>query len=261
MSDNKRYYWLQMKEEFFREKEIKMLRKIAGGDTYTIIYLKMMLLSLRDNGKLLYEGVGSDFAEEIALEIDEDVENVKVTVKFLLSKNLMQISDYEGFMTDVPSMIGSETDSARRVRKHRNLKEKNLQSNGKALQSNNDVTKGNTEIDIELDIELEKEKDILLSSDEHDPIPYSEIVSYLNQKAERNYKDSTSKTKSLINARWNEGFSLDDFKKVVDNKVLEWKGNAEMSNYLRPETLFGTKFESYLNQKPKGGGSEYDGLF
>lgn len=157
----KKYYWLQLKEDFFRQKEIKLLRKIAGGDTYTIIYLKMMLMSLKDEGKILYEGVGSTFAEEVALDIDEDIENVQITINFLLSKGLMQVSEFEGFMSDVPSLIGSETDSARRVRKHRELKEKKkkaLQSNGKALQSNGDVTKGNTEIEIELEQEKELEQ-------------------------------------------------------------------------------------------------------
>lgn len=157
----KRYYWLQLKEEFFRQKEIKLLRKIAGGDTYTIIYLKMMLMSLKDEGKILFEGVGNTFAEEVALEIDEDIENVEVTIQYLLSKNLMQASDYEGFMNDVPSLIGSETDSARRVRKHRNNKEKSkkaLQSNNEPLQGNADVTKGNTDIELETELDLELEE-------------------------------------------------------------------------------------------------------
>ena len=79
-------------------------------------------------------------------------------------------------------------------------------------------------------------------------IPFEEIVSYLNEKANRNYRHTTNKNQSLIKARWNEGFNLDDFKKVVDNKVNEWEG-SDMSKYLRPETLFGPKFEGYLNQK------------
>lgn len=74
-----------------------------------------------------------------------------------------------------------------------------------------------------------------------------EIVDYLNSKTNKNYRASTRKTKSLINARMNEGFTLEDFKKVIDNKSSEWL-NSKMEQYLRPETLFGTKFESYLNQ-------------
>lgn len=145
----KKYYWLQLKEDFFRQKEIKMLRRIAGGDTYTIIYLKIMLMSLKDEGKILYEGIGSDFAEEIALEIDEDVENVQITINYLMSKNLMSaISEDEGFMNDVPSLIGGESESAKRVRKHRQIKEEQR----KTLQCNTDVTSGNTEIEIKKEI-------------------------------------------------------------------------------------------------------------
>jgi len=82
-------------------------------------------------------------------------------------------------------------------------------------------------------------------------IDYKEIVSYLNEKTNKNYRSTTKKTQTLIKARINEGFTEDDFKKVIDNKVTEWKSDKEMNKYLRPETLFGTKFESYLNQDVK----------
>lgn len=75
------------------------------------------------------------------------------------------------------------------------------------------------------------------------------VINYLNEKADKSYKSTTQKTKSLINARIKEGFTLDDFKKVIDTKTLQWKTNADMNKYLRPETLFGTKFESYLQEK------------
>lgn len=91
-------------------------------------------------------------------------------------------------------------------------------------------------------------KKILSSSDEQDDVPYKEIIDYLNLKTSKSYKHSTSKTKSLIKARWNEGFRVVDFKKVIDNKCFEWIGNSDMAKYLRPETLFGNKFEGYLNE-------------
>lgn len=75
-----------------------------------------------------------------------------------------------------------------------------------------------------------------------------EIVDYLNSKIGTHYRATTRKTQSLIKARMNEGFTVDDFKKVIDNKSTEWGKDSKMSKYLRPETLFGTKFESYLNQ-------------
>lgn len=74
-----------------------------------------------------------------------------------------------------------------------------------------------------------------------------EIVNHLNEKAETKYKPTTKKTQEKIKARLNEGFTLDDFIVVIDKKCDEWLG-TEFEKFLRPETLFGTKFESYLNQ-------------
>lgn len=80
-------------------------------------------------------------------------------------------------------------------------------------------------------------------------IRIKDIVEYLNLKAKTNYKPSAKKTQTLIKARANEGFTFDDFKKVIDIKSSQWLENPKMNMYLRPETLFGTKFESYLNEK------------
>ena len=87
--------------------------------------------------------------------------------------------------------------------------------------------------------------DILSNSVE---IPFSEIINYLNKKAHRGYKPTTPKTREHIRARWNEGYTLDDFKRVIDVKVADWLGDDKMDKYLCPDTLFGTKFEKYLNQ-------------
>ena len=75
-----------------------------------------------------------------------------------------------------------------------------------------------------------------------------DIIDYLNFSIGSNYRHTSAKTKTLINARLNDGFTVDDFKTVIDKKYEEWKGTS-MEQYLRPETLFGTKFEGYLNQK------------
>lgn len=70
-------------------------------------------------------------------------------------------------------------------------------------------------------------------------------------KAGKNFKSNSKKTKSLINSRIKEGFKVEDFKKVIDIKTSEWLNDKQMAQYLRPETLFGNKFEGYLNQNPK----------
>lgn len=81
------------------------------------------------------------------------------------------------------------------------------------------------------------------------PIPFSDIIAYLNNRIHSSYKPGTKKTKELITARWNEGFRLEDFQKVIDLKTEEWIRDPFWNKYLRPETLFGPKFESYCNQK------------
>lgn len=87
-----------------------------------------------------------------------------------------------------------------------------------------------------------------LSNNTNIYIPYQDIIDCLNQLAGTHYKASTNKTKTVIKARWNEGFNLIDFQTVIKKKCDEWIG-TDMEKYLRPETLFGTKFENYLNQK------------
>jgi uncharacterized phage protein (TIGR02220 family) len=114
---------------------------------------------------------------------------------------------------------------------------------------------------------LGKDSNIYSSSNDEPHIDletFKEIISYLNEKAGTKYRASGSKTQRLIKARFNDGFNDEDFKKVIDIKVAEWSG-TDMAKYLRPETLFGTKFESYLNQEVKKsktnkGGDSYGGL-
>lgn len=76
-----------------------------------------------------------------------------------------------------------------------------------------------------------------------------QVIDYLNEKLGSSYRANASKNKRLIDARLNEGYSIDDFKKVIDCKYTDWHDDQKMSKYLRPETLFGTKFEGYLNEK------------
>lgn len=148
----KRYYWLKLPDDFFRQKPIKKLRRIAGGDTYTIIYLKMLLISLKNEGKLFFDGVEENFTEEIALELDEEEENVKVTVQFLMAQGLLQLideSEYE--LTECFRMVGSESASAERMRRLRDKK---------VSQCDIGVTQQLHLSDVEKEKEIEKDKEI-----------------------------------------------------------------------------------------------------
>ena len=92
---------------------------------------------------------------------------------------------------------------------------------------------------------------------------YSLVIDYLNIKANTSYRVNTKNTQSLINARTKEGFTIEDFKKVIDSKSKEWLG-TDFEKYLRPATLFGGKFENYLNEAnkkaPVGAGTQNNNL-
>ena len=111
--------------------------------------------------------------------------------------------------------------------------------------SNSDITEVNDNINPQSKV---KESKVNKSKEDKDIVPYSEIVNYFNSVLDTNYRSSSAKTKSLIKARWNEGFRLDDFKVVIDKKTAEWMGDKKCEKWLRPYTLFSNKFENYLNQ-------------
>ena len=162
-----RFYWLKLNKDFFKSKRIKKLRKLAGGDTYTIIYLKMQLLSTPTEGILTYTGLEETIAEELALDIDEDPDNVKITLSYLLKTGLCEmLGENELFLPFVADSVGSEGSSAKRVRDFRNRQ--------KALQCNTSVTEVKPIVNGEIEIEKEIEKDINISSSKGKKKKYGE---------------------------------------------------------------------------------------
>lgn len=125
----KRYYWLKLKEDYFNSPKIKKLRKIAGGDTYTIIYLKMQLLSISNGGVIQFEKIEPTIQEELALKLDEDIENIAITLNYLETQGLIEVNENNEFLlVEASNCIGSECESAERVRLFRE-KQKMLQCN------------------------------------------------------------------------------------------------------------------------------------
>lgn len=123
MAVKKRFYWLRLMSDFFNQPKIKKLRRIAGGDTYTIIYLKLQLLSLKDDGRLYFEGIEETFSDELALTIDEKPEDVEVALRYLESQGLItQGTDNDYILTETQKLIGSEGYSAERMRRCREKK-------------------------------------------------------------------------------------------------------------------------------------------
>lgn len=247
----KRYYWLKLRNDFFDSVRVKKLRSVAGGDTYAIIYLKLQLAALETEGSLVYEGIENSIAEELALLINEKPEDVGLTLNFLQSVGLCELSK-DGTLCTLPEVMintGSETASTQRVRDFRKRQ---------ALQCNANVTEmkrlGNVEK------EIEKEKDIekinTLSSDLN--IKAKLVLDALNQKSGKAFRYTDSNLR-LIEARLKE-YTVEDCLKVIGIKCSQWKNNPEMNKYLRPETLFNaTKFGGYLNEQEVKTSPQYTG--
>lgn len=158
MANSKKYYWLRLKQDFFDNLRMKKLRSIAGGDTYTIIYLKMQLLSLQDEGFLYYEKVEDTFEQELALLINENIEDVKITVNFLIANNLIkEVEDGKYELIETRTCIGSETDKAEFMRNLRARRKQEL------IQDSNNVTNllpNVTKCYTEKEKDIEKEKNV-----------------------------------------------------------------------------------------------------
>lgn len=206
----KRYYWLKLRNDFFDSVRMKKLRSVAGGDTYTIIYLKLQLAALETEGSLVYEGIENSIAEELALLINEKPEDVGLTLNFLQSVGLCELSK-DGTLCTLPEVMintGSETASTQRSRAFR--KRQALQCNTSATQLQQTR---NVEIDIEKEIEIEREK-----KDKKEAPPrrftkptLSEIEDFIN---ENNY---------IVNATKFFDYYESNGWKVGRNSMKDWK--------------------------------------
>ena len=102
-------------------------------------------------------------------------------------------------------------------------------------------------------------RDINTLSSNSTRVPYKEIIDYLNEKTGRNYKHKAKINQRVIKARMNEGYTLEDFKTVIDKKFDKWNNDVKMKKFLRPETLFSTKFDRYLNEETESNQKSWAG--
>jgi len=288
MAKTKVYFWLKVDKKFFDNLFIKRLKHMPGGYTMTVIYIRLMLESLEDDCILYYEGYFDNLVQELALKLDVSEDDINMTVAYFTKCGLIQIDD-DGHATlsQAKAMVESETNWAKYKRDQR----KNSQNlpkleNVQKLETVSNSCPTEKEIDKELELELELKLDKEYIVEQNSPTEQSSEyifpewldensikdlektknkelwipIVYLNQVANKRYK-FVDKTKKFLLARFNEGYTLEDFKQVIDVKTEEWKDNPEFFKYLRPETLFGSKFDSYLNQKPKISKSKPDNNF
>lgn len=245
---DKKYFWLKLKDDFFDEKYIKALRRLPQGDSLVIVYLKMQLKSLKTNGIIKYEKLLPDSISELAMFLDEPENVVKLAVNALINFGAVERWENETlYMTATQELIGSESESAERVRRHRALK--NDIEKTKALQCNGDVTKCNTEIDIEKDIEIEKEKDI--ESKQEKKLKKESAAADIEEFFERVWKLYPKKTnKTQIRKATKERLYKIGYEKIarcIERYKQELEYNHTEYQFIKAgSTFFNGGYEDYL---------------
>ena len=252
MADNQKYYYMRLKEGFFDEDVIKIIEALPDGYLYSNILMKLYLKSLKCNGKLMFNERIPYSPDVLATITRHQVGTIEKALKLFKELDLIEILDNGAiYMLDIQNLIGRASTEADRKKEYR----ARIAAEKAKLLSDGQMS-GQCLPEIEIDIEKEIESEIETESEseeEKDDSPneslndtFKTIIEYLNIKAGTNYKASSKKTQTCIHARISEGFTIDDFKCVIDKKCMEWM-HTEYEKYLRPETLFGTKFEGYLN--------------
>ena len=248
MSERGKYYWLKLKEDFFDDKVIKYLRNLPEGPTLVIIYLKMQLKSLKTEGFLRYDGILPTCEEELALVLDESPMLVSGAINALVKMGVVERWDNDVlYMKAMQELIGTESESAARVRKHREMKKLKenaanpLLGNGYVLPGNGHVTACNTERrekrrekrkEIDIDIETETEEGQAPPDDERPAppphhVPYEQVKNLYNEictSLPRCTAMSDARRKA-IKARFASGYTMEDFRQLF--------AKAEASSFMR----------------------------
>ena len=227
---------------------VKIHRKIVDWEWYTDINVKVLFLHCllmanhKDNnwrGITIERGSFVTSYGKLADETGLSIQKVRTALKKLKSTGEITIKTTNKYT--VISIKNYDLYQQKDAEQQAEQQTNNKQITNKQQTNNKQITTNKNDKNDKND---KKYIDIV----ESDHIPYKEIVDYLNQRCGTSYRHTTRKTRDLIRARWKEGFKLDDFYIVIDKKAAEWQNDPKMSKYLRPETLFGPKFEGYLNQ-------------
>ncbi|MGG1020506.1 phage replisome organizer N-terminal domain-containing protein [Bacillus paralicheniformis] len=257
--------WIKLSTQMFEDEKIKLIEQMPEADTILIIWVKLLAQAGKTNASgYIYLSKNIPYTDEMLATIfNRPLPIVRMALQTFQRFGMIEV-DENRFISitnwekhqNIDAMDKIREDTRKRVAKYR-AKQKALKLSAPSNVTCNVTVTESNETEEEEEKEKEEENNILSgkpddASSEKDEIPYKLIIDLLNKVAGTKYRHTTPKTKTLIKARWNEGFRFDDFKHVILVKCEEWRG-TDLDKYLRPETLFGTKFENYLNQKPKGG--------
>ena len=243
--------WIKITTDIFDDEKILMIESMPSADSIIVIWFKLLTFAGKQNndGVFLMSNRIAYTDEMLASIFRRDVNTVRLALKAFVQFGMIEIIDN---VITIPNWNKHQTLDAYEKKKERdrlyqaerraNQRLLVQKSSDKSFDESSDSQK--TQSSYVAISEEDKERE----EDKEKEIIYTSVISYLNEKAGTSYRPTTTKTQTLIRARVKEGFVLDDFKAVIDNQCAEWLTDPKMAKYLRPETLFGPKFEGYLNR-------------
>ncbi|MER2111138.1 MAG: phage replisome organizer N-terminal domain-containing protein [Solibacillus isronensis] len=246
--------WIKLTVNMFDDEKIRLIQAMPEADAIIIIWIRLLTLAGKTNseGQIFITENMPYNDEMLATLFNKPVNTIRLAIETL--RNFGMIDLYgDGTLAVINWEKHQNVDAMEKMREQERLRKQRQRERQKQLElpmsrdSHGTVT-GRHATDIEEDID----KNIYMSG-KTDNIPFKEIIDFLNQKADTNFRHSANKNRDLIKARFNEGFTLDDFKTVIEYCCKEWKGvtftNGKLGDeYLQPSTLFNNKFDERLNK-------------
>ena len=260
MADNKKYYYLKLKDNFFESEELVILQSMADGYIYSDILMKLYLKSLKSEGRLMFKEHIPYNPTMLATVVRHPVALVEKALTLFKDLGLVDVLDNGAiFMLDIQNFIGKGSSEADRVKQYR----ERIKNEKKLLHCTNDVQtyenrtpekeiEKDKEKEIETEIETEKKNSVAQSTtvSQNEQL-IDEIIRYLNLKTNKNFRATTKAYRKEIMGRLNDkkaNYQPEHFKYVIDVKCVEWLG-TDMEKHLNPTTLFRAgNFDKYLNQ-------------
>lgn len=228
--------WIKITTDIFDDEKILLIESLPDAYSIIVVWFKLLCLAGKQNNSGVFVLGRIAYTEKMLAAIFRMKES-SVTMALRTFEEFGMVEIVDGVIT-IPNWNKHQSLDAYEKKKERDrLYQAERRAAQKALVKKSSDSQAIQSSDVAVSEEDKEDKEI-----------NKYIISYLNEKAGMHYRPSTAKTKTLIHARLAEGFSLDDFKTVIDKKCADWLG-TEYEQYIRPETLFGTKFEGYLNAK------------
>lgn len=239
--------WISIVTDIFNNEKIIAIESLPDGKSIEIVWFKLLCLAgtCNENGLLMInknipyteEMMANYFRMDVGI-IQRALETFQAMEMIEVIDNIYMISNWAKYQNHAELERIKELNKQRQ-QKYRDRTKMRIESDSNVTDNvTNNVTR-----------DVKSNVNCSICNISYVDV-YKEIINYLNNKIGTNYKYTSKKTQTLIHARTEEGFTIEDFKTVIDKKAAEWLG-TDMAQYLRPETLFGTKFEGYLNQKEK----------